>query len=254
MPDYGLPTLLWKTDIDAYTVTSEVSGFEGTHLLDGNETTQWKATSTAVQYITYDAGVGNTIAVDYMFLSNHNLGTVAALVSVEYSDDASAWNPLVAGFTPSDDKAIAKLFTQETRRAFRIKLINMTVAPYMAVALIGSKVELINVSLYGPYKHTETRLYNETYGGRIAGSSLVSDKRHIDIDYKKGTTIDDAIYTKLADFFETHGAKLCGYMWAPTSNPTEVWPMIRTSKTLDAPFAVAGVLRNTSIKLEGVFE
>ena len=53
---YGKVTLLADNQVPEWTATSEESGFEASHLTDGNETTLWKATDASGQTLTYDQG------------------------------------------------------------------------------------------------------------------------------------------------------------------------------------------------------
>jgi len=53
----GKVTLLADNQVPVFTPTSEATGFEATHLTDGNETTIWKPTGFTTQTLTYDIGV-----------------------------------------------------------------------------------------------------------------------------------------------------------------------------------------------------
>jgi hypothetical protein len=68
----------YEHGLSGLTATSAVSGNEVSHMLERTEMNYWKATGTANQYISYDAGSGNTINVDYLALSGHNLSTIGA--------------------------------------------------------------------------------------------------------------------------------------------------------------------------------
>ena len=100
----GTPT---ATDTDSGTE------FDVLNILDWRYETLWKAASLGTKYLTVNSGSAQ--AVDSLFIANHNFFTSSATVSVE-SSTTGAWAgeevEQLAGFTPPDDKAFIKTFTQ----------------------------------------------------------------------------------------------------------------------------------------------
>ena len=55
----------WNEALSGLTATSTAIGYDVANLLDRLEGTKWKATSTADQYITFDAGSGKLVNGDF---------------------------------------------------------------------------------------------------------------------------------------------------------------------------------------------
>ena len=85
----------WEETLASFSATSVASGFAVANLLDRLEGTFWQATSTADQYITFDAGVGNTYAADYLAIGGHNLYSTTATLGLQYSTGATTGSDLV---------------------------------------------------------------------------------------------------------------------------------------------------------------
>jgi hypothetical protein len=164
------------------TYTSQAAGFAGTNLFDGNRHTYWKATSTADQYVTFDAGVGKTATCDYVALARADLlVTAAATVVVQYSTDNFGAD-INNAFTPvalnsgllfqlaSEDWWAA--FTTQTKRYWRLKLSGLTSAPQFAGLWIGTQ-KTITETLNEPAEFSAVRALR---GGELAGDiTLVTE-------------------------------------------------------------------------------
>jgi hypothetical protein len=245
---WGDVTFLYD-NIGTYTATSEETGFEAVNLVDGLESTHWTATSTATQEIIHDAGVGNTVTCDFMAIGGHNLS--GATVKLEESADAAAYTTVVAGFVVSDNKSLAKLFTAETNRAFKVTITGASVAPYITTLYIGEKVELQKAALYDPYKRKRNQDITYTEGGRVAGAVVNYTERVPEFKFRNCI---NAIYDKIDTWFTVHGLKAFFVMWEPTEHPTDVWPVIGIDTGFNAPYVVPGELRDISVKVRGLAE
>lgn len=117
-----------------FTSTTAEAGFPVTNLGNPSTNLLWKGTGgAAAEYITIVGG-----EMDYMAIARHNLGSIAALVSVEYESAPSTWVNLVPAFTPVGDAPIIIRFVHGVYSTVRLKIQNATANPYIAVIYIGS--------------------------------------------------------------------------------------------------------------------
>lgn len=129
---------LTATDTDAD------AQYDVANIIDYRQGTFWKAASLGTKTIEVDMGA--VAPVDSLFIISHNLGadSANATVSVE-SSTTGAWGgeevERLAGFIPADDTAIFKTFTQATVRYWRLKIVTAAIAPFLAVALLGERLE-----------------------------------------------------------------------------------------------------------------
>jgi hypothetical protein len=84
-------TMLGGSGSTLTATSTESSGdYDADYLHNWLETNKWKAEDTGLadpQYITYDAGSGNTASADYLAILGHNLSTAGATVILSNSDD-----------------------------------------------------------------------------------------------------------------------------------------------------------------------
>ncbi|MCK5603554.1 hypothetical protein KAR91_16840 [Candidatus Pacearchaeota archaeon] len=246
---WGDVTFLYDS-VGPFIATSEEADFEAVNLSDGLDSTHWTATSTATQELIYDAGFGNTITFDYMALgAGHNLS--GATVTVKKSSDASSYSDVVTGFVVSDNKSLAKFFTEVTDRAVKIVISGASIASYVTALHVGSKVELAKAGLYDPYRRKRDSKINYTESGRVAGAVINFTERKLKLKFK---TADSTLYDKIDAWWETQGLKVFFMLWEPIGHSTDVYPVISDDKTFNAPFTVSGVFRNATVSLRGLQE
>lgn len=103
--------LFYSNVLADLTATSTAAGYAVANLLDWKEGSWWQATSTADQYITFDAGANKTVGADYLGIANHNLA--GATVMLQYSNDNfssdinDAWEHNISEFATSEYDASA---------------------------------------------------------------------------------------------------------------------------------------------------
>ena len=88
MKQYGKVTLLADNQVPAWTATTEETGFEASHLTDGNEITIWKPTTFAsAQTMTYDQG---TALISSFLTSVFDAGATSPS-DISFAPDATLW-------------------------------------------------------------------------------------------------------------------------------------------------------------------
>lgn len=388
LPDmWAKPILYYKHSLSGLVATSEVTGFEASKLLDRMESTWWKATSTADQFIAFDAGAGNTISADYFGVANHNLSginvelqcsntnylqeevfnkflfgdfeapivmtpTNATLASVaggetgncleitnsgaaagsanqiasgltvgKYyrfnayfkkgtgasgfikvgtttDDDAygshlgltdAGWTAYsiefkatetdarvtfsnesttaghtalfdtttiyvldllsVVDFSPSDNLSFIKEFTSQDKRYWRIKLSDLSVTPYIAMAYWGEKTELDYLTAsFDPHAEEEEANINESGTGVLLGVHIKHTKREIPVSLSDS---GDTLYQKVKAWKDDVGLLNSIIAWNKIDYPSDVWVMRLKPKSFKAPFVKGGLYRNISFTLIG---
>lgn len=115
----GKPIFLYDNLLKSYApaATSEASGFPASNLYDDDLNSLWKATGSGDQTISTDAGAGNTVTADSLFIGNHNLFTAGAGLIMQGSDDnfAADKTTVLAHRPPSDELlgAMARIIVNE---------------------------------------------------------------------------------------------------------------------------------------------
>lgn len=120
------------------TATDTATGYDALFIRDLKTFTSWKAAAGGTKYLTVDCESGK--AADTLAIAKHNLGTAGALVSVESSDNGTAWTERLAAFQPSDDTPLMKTFVSATARYWRVKIVTASVAPQIAVCMLGVRI------------------------------------------------------------------------------------------------------------------
>jgi len=137
----------------ALSATDTESGYDVNNIKDLRAHTFWKAAAPGTKYITVNCGT--PLPADALAIVGHNLSSCAAIISVEASEDGITWREWLIEFTVSNDKAFLKIFTSDwalspwgefawgelSAEYWRIKIVTTSQAPFIAVALLGMRME-----------------------------------------------------------------------------------------------------------------
>lgn len=143
--------------------SSEATGFPASNLETGNRQRFWKATGTADQTLTYDAGPGHAVAVDTIVYPRADLlAAVGASVDVQWSaDGASNWTSVGTPFpltpvqlgdlAPPRSVDLYTEFEAAPHRGWRVRLYGSPSAPVMGAGglFLGTRYEVVRNPLYG---------------------------------------------------------------------------------------------------------
>lgn len=113
--------------------TSEASGYPASNLVNPTTHLDWRATSTADQYLTV-SGLDETF--NYVGLAKHNLGSTAAAVSVE-TWNGSSWDEVLSPSVPPDDAPLMLKFSTQSATQARVLIQDGSEAPRVAVLYLG---------------------------------------------------------------------------------------------------------------------
>lgn len=125
------------------TASSAATGYPASNLETGSRALFWRATSTAEQLLTYDAGVGNTKTCDTVVLPRADLLVAyGANVAIQHSPDMTNWTdafspevPIQAGDLSGPRSLDYYMeFSSAAKRGWRIRLYG---TPSQAASLAG---------------------------------------------------------------------------------------------------------------------
>lgn len=95
---------------------------------------------------TIQADAGAAVAVDYIGIAAHTLGSSGCTVYVESSPDATTWTTRLT-LTPTDDTTLFGMFDSVSARYWRIRITGTT-APTVGVVYLGAALTMQR-ELYG---------------------------------------------------------------------------------------------------------
>jgi hypothetical protein len=189
----------------------------------GGSTYNWESKEAGYNHedaAGYAYKISESDACDTLFLFGHNLGTAGASVSVESSDDESTWTERLAVFSPTDDLAVMKLLTSFRAASKRLKINTTSIAPYIAEAILGNRLEM-------PYPpDTPMTAYEEgiesemtlSRGGRPLG--VVTSYFPIDIQHRFSNILRTWVTDNYVPFWE-YAKYFNAFAYAPD---LDTWP------------------------------
>ncbi len=262
MAQWAKITFFWDTMLGSVgstltaTSTESSADFNVDYLYYMFEINLWKAEDSGLadpQYITYDAGVGNSFDADYLAIIGHNLNSAGATVTLQYSDTGAWAGEEVDAFTdvaPSSDAAFLKEFTAPgAKRYWRLRISGHGLtAPYMAICIWGEKTELDwATSSFDPHAQKVVEKVGVSYSGYLTGIHTQYTERSMSLRFADS---DDELYQKVKNWFETHGTKNIFVAWDTANSPADIF-LMRPSGRFRNSFNQTGLYRNISISLIG---
>lgn len=153
------------------TASSEDAMWPASALGNGLTYERWKPTSVPA-WVQFDAG--QPVECDYFGIAAHNLGTVGASFSLQYSTDGVAWSN-VEIVQPADDKPMMLLFEPITAQYWRVNITDAIGS--IGVIYIGRVLEMQR-GLYGghspgPLSRQTEIMPTRSEGGQFLGRSII---------------------------------------------------------------------------------
>ena len=230
--------------------TSQVSGYEVENLYSMFEVNLWKATSTADQYHTFDAGSGKTYTADYDVIHGHNLHTAGATVVLQYSNDnfSSDIHDVYTAFSPDSDGTILKRFDSISSRYWRRKITGQTVPPFMAIGIWGSETELDYASSdFDPHAYTDKANVNISDTGYLLGIHDKYQERNIAISFEDA---ESELYDQITAWNDFVGLGNFFIAWELSLHTSDVW-LVHSDPAFKNPLTQGGRFRNINLSLKG---
>lgn len=205
--------------------TDTATGYDVLNILDRRPYTFWQAASFGTKYITINCG--SAVTADALGIVGHNLFTCAATVSVEHSPDNASWTESLAGFTVTNNRAILKTFTSASKQYWRIKIVTAAIAPKIAVAFIGDRVEFPRTysgnSKFCPAPQTVYAESARAKSGILLGTSLryILIPFNLTVEYLTSSWVDNT-FTPLWDSYLSQLYPVF-VAWELTNHPNDIF-------------------------------
>lgn len=254
----ALPVILYNNILaSGVTATSTAADYSVNNIYDLRPYTYWKATTTATQYITMDAG--SATSVDCLGIATgHNLGTAGATVSVE-SSTTGAWAGeeivRLSGFTTSTNLTILKPFTTASVRYWRIKITGSSTAVKLGVVMLGARITFPS-QVKIPFTPHSIGVETEDSISK-AGHLLGSVIRYYPVIIKVSWSyIAESFVTgTFKTFFDNHGNLRKPFFWAldTTTYPSDCFFVRLDDKyKYEYPITKIGTANKLDLDMEGV--
>lgn len=266
MATWAKVKLLWDTMLGSTGSTlaadSTASGdFDVDYIYNMLEVNKWlSANTTDPQYITYDAGGGNTKSADFLCILGHNLNTVSATVTLQYSTDnfSGDINDIFSAEMPSADTVFLKEFTTQDKRYWRLKISGApSAAPFLTLCIWGDKTELDYAELNtDPHAQDVKANVGMTQGGYTSGIHTKSTERSLALRFDGVSTPDgwdsdtDNLYNKIFTWWETSGLKNLFVAWETANRAVDVF-LMRPDPRFNNPLTRGGAYRNIALNFRG---
>lgn len=276
------PIILYRNifDSDTLAVTSTASGYDKDNLKDFRSYTKWKASSTAAQYITAQVGstsyltslAGSSIkALDGSYIKslkqageympdcigifNHNLFTIGADITIEYSSNGTDFTALES-FKVSSDNILLKTINEsgESGSYWRIKLSGMSAVPEIGILMLGTRLDFPWPPV-SPVANQETIRLSSEYSeaGHLLGSVIAHYPKTIPHKWTKFTR--SWLDGYFQPFWDSH-AKLLRpffYAWDLINRPGDVFFVhIDPEMLYQVPFSTLNYGDELQLNMKGV--
>ena len=232
------------------TSTSSTASFSIDNVYNFLEVNRWQAASSATQFLTYDAGVGNTKSADYLCIMGHNFNTAGASLSLQASTSGAfaGEQTIVSSSIPAADTVHLAEFTDiGARRYWQLRILTPSTPVSAAVLVWGQKSTIAFIQPpFDPYADITIANESISQGGYVAGLHTKYQERQIDISLPNSST---SVYNEVKTWHDTHGYKNFFMAWDSTSNSGDVY-LVRPSKSFRNPINV-DKFRNINLSLTG---
>jgi len=253
------PYLLYDNIFDDGTpaATSTAAGYSVLNIRDFRSYTHYKAAAAGTIYITVDTASTAT-AADTLGIHTHNLGTAASTVAVECSTNNSTWAVALADFTPTDNYAIMKSFTEKANfRYWRLKMETAAVAPQCAIAMIGSRITFPNKPLSPLTKYSIGRetVTSKSKAGHIIGQQIQFKPLSMSFTFPPVESNYTWWSTTFKTFWNTHGLKPFFFCLDYDNFPGDVfWVSLSNNQRYELNMQFLTRVETFNLSLEGIAE
>lgn len=174
----GYETLL--EDADSIAATDSDASYPASNLSNWMLTSKWRAANaTGTKYLTVDLEGTDAHAVDGWGIAGHNLGTVGATITPQYSLNGSDWTDLDDAVAPTGTEAIFRIVDSVNAKHVRLKIESCSDTPQVALLYFGPVLQLrgMEPGFVPPTLSREAELLNnDSEDGVLLGRSVLSVK------------------------------------------------------------------------------
>lgn len=214
--------------LDAVPVADDTAtGYDIVSIRDLRTFKSWKAANTTTpKYFKVNCGSAKT--ADTVAILSHNLGTISADFTIQYSTDDTNWSDAFSAIDPANDLAIMKLFTSQSKQYWRGK-INGTISdkPFMGEVLLGARLEFPKFpsgkGSFSPVEEEPKRESNISSGGNLLGVVTKYKELDMSVEFRN---IDPAwVIQNFEPFWDNYACdgKPFVYAWNLDLDPTGIY-------------------------------
>jgi len=247
----NFPSLCYDNRFDDGTpvASTTATGYSVSNLQDWRAYTWWKPTALPAT-VTVDCGAAKT--ADYAVIVGHTLGTSGATLEVRGStDNFVASDVLVATITPTSDNPILLQFASTSYRYWRYKITGGATMPAMAVAAIGTALEIPGDLAEGfdPLTRTVQGTINKSVQGHPLGRVFDYEAWSQDLNF--GVITWDWLRASFIPAWKGHlRGSPCVFIWDPVSHSDELY-LVTLGDNFKTPHS-AGGYANLQFTVSGV--
>ena len=202
--------------------------------------TRWKSSSSADSYLSGD-WTGTNVVVDAWAVIGHNFATAGTDISMQVFE--GTWVDAGSGTinATSDDEIIVGILpASKTDNAFRLAMLNNSVAPEVGVLLWGAKFEFPryiqgNFDPQGQSIMAEQAISNS---GEILGSTIRYREHNINAQFTR--LVDTWVRNTFMPLWDSHLSQLKPFLWcwnpAAATLPDSQYVSITPGAQLQVPF------------------
>jgi len=253
------PVILYNNILDNATLTpcSTAPNFDVNYLTDLKDYTYWvPADLTSPCYITADCGSAQS--ADTLGIVSINLDTTGAQISLECSSDNFNTDIVTAlsAFSPSS-KVILKTFTPQTKQYWRLKIEGFSSAPFIAILMIGTRLEL-PYPPDAPYYLIDESVKvesNRSKRGHILGSII--QYKSYDIKCRVSLLDRSWVMNTFKPFWEAHGSDMKPFFfaWDLDNFPDIVyWAKFKDRAKFRVPLRINPYVESLDLEMEAIRE
>jgi hypothetical protein len=207
-------------DTAAITYSTQSTGYNAANITDDATWNGWKPTSVAAWV---KADYGSAVTCDMLGISSHDMFTVGASFSLEYSTNNSTWTTASASYTPTSNEDIIVCFQSASARYWRI---NITGAiAFIGVAKLSAKLAFNNAPVDGHVALHHARKYEMLSNESVAGQYLNNRVARIgaETSVNVGSVDRDWAETTLSEFETNYNTgRTFFYCGSPLSTPKDM--------------------------------
>ena len=243
------------------TADSTATGYDVLNLKDWRPYLKWAATdTTSPVHVTYDDGASPAADADCLVLYGHNLNTIGATVTLQYSTTGAWGGEEVDAFTaeaPSADTVYLKEFTAPgAKRYWRLRITgSLSAAPEIGMLVFGKKLQMERFILgeFDPTTEGIAGVSERNDDGQILGSAVLHNPIAITASWARLTP--SWVDSTFRPVWNSHIKRLKPFFWAwdPGDHSSEVYFVKVPDKyTLSMPYDP--VRRSLALRMQGVSE
>ena len=240
------------------TATDTATGYSVLYIRDYKTFTSWKGASAGTKYLTVDCGSAKS--ADCIAFARHNFGSGGATISVE-SSDTGAWGgeetQRIDPFTLNDDKAALRAFASASARYWRVKIVSATIAPQVAVLLVGVRI-VFPYPPDAPFSSGKEVIEVDANRSRT-GQFLGADVRFKPYSIRPAWSNLSRTWVEsyFLPFWTNHASNLTPFFWAwdLANYPSDVrYVRVPENYGMDPPASILSVYDSISLEMEGTKE